>query len=307
MCSRISVDRSPPAPPATFVGACPVCRQPYLDRFDKQKVQYGRWVHRRCVPAEERRVALLREQAERSTPWYPLDGVGDALAAPQLASVERVQGGSYTKNDIVRLLSRVDEQGFPLVQRMFDRMLERQTEDERRANRTRIDNSRGFSQPDARKAGEMLRELRERGYSRFLHMRMSALLMNYINTQLPEIMSAGAERTGVAMRTNPKTQRLHSTLLTRAALDEFGAAFVAGRHPATPEAAVLWDAIEAGWDREEPPRLPVSLPTLKRRGLLHRWIVRDACESARSVPQKESGEVAIRAAEAWVADPSEEN
>jgi hypothetical protein len=190
---------------------CPICGQPFRDRYDKTRPTYGRWVHRRCSPAESQRIQSLRTSVDNARDWLPLDipGFKKYLKPPQLPRVAVRPAGrdfSYPTGQIYRLLARNDQQGFRAVLRSMERMLERQTHDERRARRTRHLNFRGFSQADASPAEKLMVEYRREGYSPWLHYRMSKMLLRYINTQLPIIMNLGARRTGHMAITNPRAE-----------------------------------------------------------------------------------------------------
>jgi hypothetical protein len=174
------------------------------DRFDKVRPEGGRNVHRRCAAAEEQNVERARQAAEAAGDWYPLnlgEGAQAHLKPARLAQMVKIKGGTYSQADIVRLLSRADAEGFRFVQKMFERMLQRQTPTELRHGKTYVENSVGFNQPKI--AAGLLREYEAKGYSKFLHARMSNLLLKYVNTQLPEIMNLGAKEHGFSVRTNP--------------------------------------------------------------------------------------------------------
>ena len=191
-------------------GGCPVCHEPMKDAFDRTRPTNGRWVHVRCRAAEEQNVERLRQEAERAHIWLPLslkDTAVGALKAPQLPRMVQMRGEAYDQNQIIRLLSRADESGFKLVLLLLKRMAERQTPAELRDRQTKDANFVGFNQPDASLAMDMLDYYDREGYSKFLHTRMSKLLLKYVNTQLPEIMNLGAKENGYAVRTNPVARR----------------------------------------------------------------------------------------------------
>ena len=216
-------DRPADAPPAPKKAArkartprkkgsspCPICKEPYVDRFDKMKVPMGRWVHPGCVPAEADRIQREAAEAGSSGQWLPLtvpSDISHALRAPQLPKIEFRPGTRYEKTDIFRILARNDESGFRLVHRLVERMMERQTEDEKKYAKTRHLNMQGFNQPDAKRSAQLLSAYRKQGYSPGVHFWMSKMLLRYLNTQLPDIMSYGAAQKGTVARTNPEPQQ----------------------------------------------------------------------------------------------------
>lgn len=138
-------------------------------------------------------------------------------AEPLSPTIERVQGGTYSAVEILRLLDRANSDALPLVERMLDRMLERQTQTERKHGTAIELNFEGFNKPDSYTAEKLKKEAAAlRGGLRALaavgdpnlsigvHYRMSSLLAKYAQTQLPNMMNAGAQKYGLAMRTNPR-------------------------------------------------------------------------------------------------------
>lgn len=89
-------------------------------------------------------------------------------------------------------------------------------------------------------------------------------------------------------------------LITRAALDGAARAYESGIRPTDPDTCALWDCMQVSGITTLTP----TVSTVEPRSPLHRWIVVDAIGSADSVPQGPEGTAAIRAARAWVADPS---
>jgi hypothetical protein len=84
---------------------CPICKQPFRNRFDKARPTGGRWVHPQCAPVEAKNVQAAAASAEAAGPWLPLPvpaSVEDeaALRAPQRPRVEMVPGTSYSTEDI---------------------------------------------------------------------------------------------------------------------------------------------------------------------------------------------------------------
>jgi len=143
----------------------------------------------------------------RSGLWLPLPLTAEAkkaLAEPMRKSIEKVPGGNFTTKSVIRLLARPDQDGFRVVVRLFERMMERQLPFEKATGTSVELNQVGFSSPDAGTARALANELAHRGYSPGLHARMSSILLKYARTQLPEIMNKGRiEGRNFSLRTNP--------------------------------------------------------------------------------------------------------
>jgi len=143
-------------------------------------------------------------------------------AEPLLSTIDRIKGGTYQPVEVLRLLDRANADAFPLVERMLDRMLARQTEMERAQGTALVVNFQGFNKPDSYTAVKLKKEAADLRASGDLvsqdpitnrkaidiHYRMSALLAKYVNTQLEAMMNEGARQHGVALRTNRRQGRV---------------------------------------------------------------------------------------------------
>ena len=166
------------------------------------------------------KVATVVEYKGSSVPRWGLTLVGAAKAAdvdtfhrPLLKDVQREANGLYDYPGLMRILDRADAQSFPVVVRMLDRMLDRQTEEERRAKDAQVENLVGFNKPDSYTA-EQLKQWAAQitpatplDSRLIVHYRISKLLAKYAGRQLLEITNAGAKQHGVAIRTNRGSRR----------------------------------------------------------------------------------------------------
>lgn len=117
--------------------------------------------------------------------------------------------GPYSYVEIMRLLNRATPDTLPYVERMLDRMIERQTDYEKQARSALERNLVGFNKPDsstAIKLKKRLEELRRKKGSdaEFIavHYKMSKLLAKYASRQLLEMMNEGARKHGYSVRVN---------------------------------------------------------------------------------------------------------
>jgi hypothetical protein len=125
---------------------------------------------------------------------------------PLLGTVGRMDGGEYTRPEVMRLLDRTGAGAFRAVLRLTERMLERQTDEERATWDARRQNAVGFDKPDSFTAEKLIREIRQSPSPRRqmeIHYELSSLLAKYSGRQLLEIMNRGARQSGWALRTNP--------------------------------------------------------------------------------------------------------
>jgi hypothetical protein len=230
---------APPAPPKPRAKA--VDPDPYAVRFVGIGVtRGGPWVvgmkfsgfgypteeaaqeesDRRRARDEELRAVVVRVASGAPRFGLPITYVASAAdkaryAQPLSPRIERIPGGTYNAVEILRLLDRATSDAFPLVERMLDRMLEKQTQTERKMGTAIELNFQGFNKPDSYTAEKLKQEAAElkslAGFAAQLtdpnhvisiHFRMASLLAKYVNTQLANMMNQGAKTHGVAMRTN---------------------------------------------------------------------------------------------------------
>ena len=100
--------------------------------------------------------------------------------------------------------------------------------------------------------------------------------------------------------------------LTRAVLDDLGGAYMGDALPKTELGSVIWDMLHelgmVSWSEDNPNGTWPSIADTKieQGSHFHRWIVLDAVNRAEAEPQPDARAVAaIKAAGAWVADPTE--
>lgn len=122
-----------------------------------------------------------------------------------LEKVQHLKGAQYNRVEIMRLLDRASLDALPYLERMLDRMLERQTADERAAKDAKYVNATGFSKPDSFTAEKLKAALAiaSPAEKADLQYRISEILAKYSGEQLLDIMNKGALEKGVALRTNP--------------------------------------------------------------------------------------------------------
>jgi len=190
-----------------------------LQRGEAQEA-YAPYISKRKLKAERMVGNLVRQSGYPDR--FPLEDVEDQLTSrdfrtvyspPLLKSVdmrEPVAPGDlnpYSEADLLRILSRADEQGNRLAVRLFLRMWQRQTESEQRAGSAHNINNMGFAKGDAflaRKIFKSLSPLQLQGREPVdveTHALIVALLQTY-RRQLRDMVNQAAASTGVRVRTN---------------------------------------------------------------------------------------------------------
>ena len=175
-----------------------------LKEADRRKRRYDRFVAMMSS-------AVLTAQSGVPRFGLPLGKASpveqEAYLAPLMPDIAMEDFSPYSIVDIMRLLDRADASARRFKLRMLARMLERQTEIERRAADAQVENETGFSKPDSATAEQLYGQASRLGEATpeavlYFDARLADLLATYARRQLQEFMNDNGKLIGKKARTN---------------------------------------------------------------------------------------------------------